>query len=117
MDNNETLTPPSTPPSSTPKSAVPARRSLVQIGPARPRITLPGPSTLRRWSAPTGPIDAELLARRYSREAQLALEGLIYLGVRWPFKLMATLVEAGRKWEDEYNRTTPGRRVPPLDED
>ena len=57
--------------------------------------------------------DAELerLAARYGREAQLALEGLLYWGLRWPFELMAALVAAGRKWEEESNRPTIKRRV------
>jgi hypothetical protein len=57
------------------------------------------------------------LARRYSRELQLAAEGLLYWAVRWPFELMASLVQAGRKWEEEYYRPAPKRRVSRYDDD
>ena len=53
----------------------------------------------------------ERLASRYSREAQLAIEGALYWALRWPFELMATLVQAGRKWEEDYSRTMRRRRV------
>lgn len=65
--------------------------------------------------ADTGEIDR--LARRYSREAQLALEGALYWALRWPFELMAVLVSSGRKWEEEYYRSAPKKRVSLYDED
>src|SRR6476661_5012632 len=48
--------------------------------------------------------EMERLRRRYAREAQLAVEGALYWALRWPFELMANLVSAGRKWEEEYYR-------------
>jgi len=61
--------------------------------------------------------DIERLARRYRREAQLALEGALWWAVSWPFQLMASLVNAGRKWEEDYFQPTPRRRVPMEDEE
>jgi hypothetical protein len=61
--------------------------------------------------------DVERLARRYRREAQLALEGALWWAVSWPFELMASLVNAGRKWEEDYFQPTPRRRVPMEDEE
>ena len=61
--------------------------------------------------------ELERLARRYSREAQLAIEGALYWALRWPFELMATLVQAGRKWEEDYSRTMRRRRVSLYDDD
>jgi hypothetical protein len=83
----------------------------------RTRIAMPANGAPRPGSADTGAADAERLARRYGREAQLALEGLLYWGLRWPFELMAALVEGGRKWEEQYNRPTPKRRVSMYDEE
>jgi len=33
--------------------------------------------------------EMDRLASRYGRDAQLAVEGLLYWGLRWPFELMA----------------------------
>ncbi len=62
------------------------------------------------------PSEIDRLARRYRREAQLALEGAVWWAISWPFELMSALVSAGRKWEEDYFQPTPPRRVP-LDED
>ena len=86
-------------------------------GTVRTRIVAPANGTQRPGSSPEGMTETERLARRYGREAQLAVEGLLYWGMRWPFELMAGLVAAGRKWEEEYNRPTARRRVSLYDED
>jgi hypothetical protein len=54
---------------------------------------------------------------RYSREAQLALEGVLYWALRWPFEFMAAMVRAGRKWEGEASRAAPPRRVSLYDDE
>src|SRR5262249_15791422 len=82
----------------------------------RTRIA-PPTSTAPLPGSATGTGDADRLARRYGREAQLALEGLLYWGIRWPFELMAALVDAGRKWEEEYYRPTTRRRVSLYDDE
>jgi len=61
--------------------------------------------------------EMERLRRRYAREAQLAVEGALYWALRWPFELMANLVSAGRKWEEEYYRSAPKRRVSLYDDE
>ena len=61
--------------------------------------------------------EADRIARRYRREAQLALEGALWWAVSWPFELMGALVSAGRRWEEEYFQPTPPRRIPMEDED
>jgi hypothetical protein len=79
-----------------------------------------GPGTgprMRTASAQADADEMDRLARRYSREAQLALEGALYWAIRWPFELMASLVSAGRKWEEEYYRSTPKRRVSLYEDD
>ena len=83
----------------------------------RARITPPANGTPRPASKDLDAADIERLARRYSREAQLAAEGLLYWGLRWPFELMAALVSAGRKWEEEYYRPTTKRRVSLYDDE
>ena len=83
----------------------------------RTRIALPANSTARAGSSEVDSENVDRLARRYGREAQLALEGLLYWGLRWPFELMAALVEGGRKWEEEYFRPTTKRRVSLYDEE
>jgi len=70
----------------------------------------------RMVTADTASTDADAteldrLARRYSREMVLAAEGALYWAVRWPFELMAGLVQAGRKFEEEYYRPTTKRRI------
>jgi len=77
----------------------------------RTRISAPASGAPRPGTREADEEELDRLARRYSREAQLALEGLLYWGLRWPFELMATLVESGRKWEEEYYRPGPRRRV------
>ena len=73
--------------------------------------------------------DIERLARRYRREAQLALEGALWWAISWPFELMASLdeaeadLEAGRytdytaetlpKLVDELKREGRGLRQQP----
>jgi hypothetical protein len=85
----------------------------------RERITGAAGGTARPSGAEAN-MDADeidRLARRYSREAQLALEGALYWALRWPFELMAGLVSAGRKWEEEYYRSTAKRRVSLYDDE
>lgn len=62
------------------------------------------------------PSEIDALARRYRREAQLAVEGAVWWAITWPFQLMSTLVNAGRKWEEDYFQPAPRRRVPLEDE-
>lgn len=71
----------------------------------------------RSASSPIEMDEMERLRRRYAREAQLALEGALYWAMRWPFELMANLVSAGRKWEEEYYRSAPKRRVSLYDDE
>jgi hypothetical protein len=63
------------------------------------------------------PSEVDALARRYRREAQLAVEGAVWWAISWPFELMSALVNAGRKWEEDYFQPAPRRRVPLEDED
>ena len=86
-------------------------------GATRTRITPPSNGMPRAGSRGADPEEIERLARRYSRDAQLALEGLLYWSLRWPFELMATLVASGRKWEEDYNRPTIRRRVSLYDDE
>src|SRR4051795_10188064 len=98
--------------------ATPAQQDVdVSFSTTRTRIAQPTNAATRPGNHDAGVTDAERLARRYSREAQLAVEGLLYLGLRWPFELAAALVNAGRKWEEEYYRPTPKRRVSLYDEE
>jgi hypothetical protein len=83
----------------------------------RTRIAPPANGVPRPGSREADAADIDRLAQRYSREAQLALEGLLYWGLRWPFELMAALVASGRKWEEEYYRPGPKRRVSLYDEE
>jgi hypothetical protein len=83
----------------------------------RPRIVPPIAGVPRTDSREADLAEAERLARRYAREAQLAPEGLLYWGMRWPFELLATLVASGRKWEEEYYRPTTKRRVSLYDDE
>jgi hypothetical protein len=83
----------------------------------RTRIAPPANSAPRNGSREVDSAEVNRLAQRYGREAQLALEGLLYWGIRWPFELMAALVAAGRKWEEEYYRPAPRRRVSLYDEE
>jgi hypothetical protein len=83
----------------------------------RTRIAPPANGAPRAGTREADVAEMERLARRYSREAQLALEGLLYWGLRWPFELMAALVAGGRKWEEEYFRPGPKRRVSLYDEE
>ena len=89
----------------------------ISSGVVRTRIVPPANGVQRPGSREADMAEAERLARRYGREAQLALEGLLYWGLRWPFELMGALVAAGRKWEEESNRPTTRRRVSLYDED
>ena len=86
-------------------------------GAVRTRVVAPAAGATRPGSSPADAAELERLARRYGREAQLAMEGLLYWGLRWPFELMAALVAAGRKWEEESNRPTTRRRVSLYDEE
>ena len=86
-------------------------------GTVRTRIVAPASGAPPPRSSTPDAAEVERMARRYSREAQLALEGLLYWGMRWPFELMAALVAAGRKWEEEANRPTIRRRVSLYDEE
>jgi|SRR5215212_5023982 len=81
------------------------------------RIAPPADAGPRPGSREGDAGEVERLARRYIRETQLAVEGLLYWGLRWPFELMATLVASGRKWEEESYRPAPKRRVSLYDED
>jgi hypothetical protein len=56
--------------------------------------------------------EIDRIARRYRREAQLALEGAVWWAVSWPFELMGALVSAGRKCVDDFFQPTSRRRVP-----
>src|SRR4051794_8069265 len=73
----------------------------------RVRISTPTNAPPPHGSREADIAEVERLARRYGREAQLALEGLLYWGLRWPFEVMATLVASGRKWEEDYYRPGP----------
>jgi len=86
-------------------------------GAVRTRIAPPSSAVPRPGSREADAEEIERLARRYSRDAQLAVEGLLYWSLRWPFELMATLVAAGRKWEEDYNRPTSKRRVSLYDDE
>jgi hypothetical protein len=88
----------------TPLRPVEAMRRLAYIG-------------LNSSPASADSSDIERLARRYRRDAQLALEGALWWAVSWPFELLGALVSAGRKWEEDYFQPTPRRRVPMEDED
>src|SRR6476620_7159763 len=102
-------------------SAVPAgsgqQAADVPFTTMRTRIAPPADGTPRPGRREADAADIDRLAQRYGREAQLALEGLLYWGLRWPFELMAALVASGRKWEEDYNRPTIRRRVSLYDDE
>jgi hypothetical protein len=102
----------------TSSSTPPAPQGVdIPFNTVRTRVPPAGNSAPPPGSADADDLEIERLARRYSREAQLAMEGLLYLSLRWPFELMAALVSAGRKWEEEYYRPTAKRRVSLYDEE
>src|SRR5215207_265774 len=97
------------------KNSLPVDRAAAGPAPKDVEYQLPDTSVRQRItrlvtedSVKTEADAAELdrLARRYSREMVLAAEGALYWAVRWPFELMAGLVQAGRKFEEEYYRPT-----------
>jgi hypothetical protein len=111
IKNNGTPSPTGTPGAGTGPAASIQQDIDSTYGAVRTRIAPPSSGLPRPGSRELDADEIERMARRYSRDAQLALEGLLYWSLRWPFELMATLVAAGRKWEEEYNRPAPRRRV------
>ena len=89
----------------------------VSSGAVRTRIAMPTGAAPRPSTRDADAAEIERLARRYSRETQLALEGLLFWALRWPFELLGALVTAGRRWEEDYNRPAPKRRVSLYDEE
>jgi hypothetical protein len=101
-------------------SRIPQGRSSATEGaPLRPSEAIRRLAYIGLNSSLAGADSSEIdrIARRYRREAQLALEGALWWAVSWPFELMGALVSAGRKWEEDYFQPTPPRRVPMEDED
>jgi len=56
-------------------------------------------------------METQQLAQRYSREAQLAVEGAVYLLFTAPWRLYSSLVHNGREFEGGISSFGPPRRV------
>ena len=100
-------------------SATPGASATAERAPLRPVEALRRLEYIGLNSSPATADASEIdrLARRYRREAQLAVEGALWWAISWPFELMGALVSAGRKWEEDYFQTTTRRRVPMEDEE